>query len=154
MAKTSGSYPTKNEISAWLDTLQTPQKKMGGLAICPYLLKNRQRIHIMQTTDPRTAVCNFVNLHSQFNLTAVVIYGFRWSYSMMEYQTAEMNRLYESRNVMVLMMHPNAVQEPLPIEYNYKRCPILIAQLRDQLESSRKELQKSDYYKKYHRTDK
>jgi hypothetical protein len=154
MAKTSGSYPTKTQISDWLDTLQTPRTQLGGLSICPYLLKNRKNVHIMQTTDPRTAVFNFVNLHRQFNLVAVVIYGFRWSYSMMEYQTAEMNRLYQDKNVQVLMMHPEAVMEPLPIEYNYHKCPILIAQLKDQLESSRKELQKSDYYKKYHRTDK
>jgi len=127
---------------------------MGGFAICPYLLKNRNQIHIVQTTDPRTSIFNFVNLHTLFNLSAVVVYGFRWSYSMMEHQTAEMNCLYEDRNVQVLMMHPDAVAEPLPIKYNYKRCPILIAQLRDQLELSRKELQKSNYYKKYHRTDK
>jgi hypothetical protein len=80
MAKTSGSYPTKSEI-------------LNRMQIQPH-----DRTHVVITPDPRTSIHNFVSLHRQFNLSAVVVAGFSWSKSMTHQQIRWMNQQYQNQD--------------------------------------------------------
>ena len=79
MVKTIRSSLTKQEI---IHRLQIPKDN---------------RTHVVITQDPRTSIHNFVHLHRQFNLRAVVITGFAWSKSMTHHQIKLMNQQYRTQ---------------------------------------------------------
>ena len=60
-------------------------------------IRKDSRTHVVITSDPRTSIHNFVHLHRQFNLGAVVIAGFAWSRSMTHHQIKQMNQQYRSQ---------------------------------------------------------
>ena len=57
-------------------------------------IPKHDRTHVVITRDPRTSIHNFVSLHRQFNLRAVVVTGFAWSRSMTHHQIKLMNQQY------------------------------------------------------------
>ena len=70
----------------------TKQQILDRLQIC-----KDDRAHVVITQDPRTSIHNFVHLHRQFNLRAVVVTGFAWSKSMTHHHIKIMNQQYRSQ---------------------------------------------------------
>ena len=60
-------------------------------------IHKHDRTHVVITRDPRTSIHNFVHLHRQFNLDAVVVTGFAWSRSMTHQQIKWMNQQYRTQ---------------------------------------------------------
>jgi hypothetical protein len=60
-------------------------------------IHKHDRTHVVIAKDPRTSIHNFVHLHGQFNLRAVVVAGFDWSKSMTHHQIKQMNQQYRTQ---------------------------------------------------------
>lgn len=139
---------TKKDIEKWLHQLCVPQKKMGGFAICPYLKSFLPHIHIAENRDPWRMARQFADIKGAFALEGLVVYGFRCGYDSMVKKIAQLNKEIELKDCHALMMHPAGNQSVLPIDYNLD-IPIVIVQRLSTLQTARRKLKKTNYYKHY-----
>jgi len=139
---------TKTEIRAWLQRLCTPQKKLGGFAICPYLKSFLPHIHIAENRNPWRMARHFADIKNAFALEGLVVYGFHCSYDQMSRKIAQLNREIEFKDCTALMMHPEGSKSVLPLDYNLD-IPVLIVQRLSTLQTARRKLKKTKYYKHY-----
>lgn len=79
MANKLTSYPTASEI-------QSVFKPSAS-----------DKTTILRSADPRTVIHNFAHLNKQFNLRAVIVYGFSWRRNMTHFHIKEMNKRYASK---------------------------------------------------------
>jgi hypothetical protein len=101
---------------------------------------------VVKSTNPEVVVHNFSVFKHTFALEAVVVYGFESDFDTMTDLCDKWDRKYRKRDVECLYMHPDATEPPLPIDYQWRDCELLIIQKRSTLERSRQLLKNTDYY--------
>lgn len=142
-------------IAKWLNSLMKPRKRLKGNAICPWLKHYRNQITIVETNNYTESVRNACHLMGALGLEAVVIYGKNISYDRLERNCRRWNEIYSGLDREILFMHPDTVEPPLPLEYNFKDSPVVIVQKRSTLLAARKESAKNtNYYTIYGKSNK
>lgn len=130
-----------------LTTLSQSRKELGGHAVCPFVKGYKDKILVLESQNPENIVSNFANFHESFGMEAIVVYGFDIDFNTLDKLTESWNKKYHKKDVECLFMDPDAVDPPLPVEYIWRECPLIIIQRRSTLEKHRRQLkEKSDYY--------
>ena len=137
----------------WLqNTIAKPNKKLDGQAICPFLkqhLANTQLIEVKNVKHLSTQVHTIANIMGALGLEAIILHGFEIDYDKLYAMAKIWNKKYKLNDTTILVMHPNTVDPPLPLDYNYSE-PLIIIQKTSTLEKARKQLEKTGkYYKHY-----
>lgn len=146
----SSSNTTSRQIKRWIYTkLAKPNPKTGNFAICPYINKYKTQISVVHTDDPWVCVENFHVFSKTFGLEAVVCWGFDWTYEKLHSECNKINKKYSKKDILCLAMHPDTEDEPLPGNYTWRKCPLIIIQRISTLENARKQLKNTDYYQHY-----
>jgi len=128
-----------------------PQKQIGGFAICPFLKRYLNNIQIVITQDYDSTLDICCQLLGPLGLEAVVISGYDMDYDTLESLVNRKSRKYKKRDIELLFMHPETVEPPLPLNYNFKYAPLIIVQKRSTLQNARKTLKNKTNYYKYHK---
>jgi len=149
--KKSQQSITDKQVWHWIDrTLGIPRKQLGGLAVCPYVRRYRQQIAVIKTNNPENAVANFASLKQSLNLEAVVVYGFTQSRRKNQNMIAKLNQKHCDQDVHCLFLDHKLDQPPLPVDYLWTKCDLLIAQKSSTLQHAQNLLlQNTDYYTYY-----
>ena len=129
-----------------LTTLSTPRKEIGNYPICPFVKRYKDRILVVKSETPEVVVDSFATFKDVFALEAVVVYGFTSEFDTMTNICDHWDKKYRKKDVECLYMNPLAVDPPLPVDYQWRDCELLIIQRRSTLENARKSLEKGDYY--------
>jgi hypothetical protein len=148
MRKIVSTSTTKRKINQWLDRISTPNPKMEGLPICPYISKYRDSIHIAIVKDPERLARHFADVKDIFRLEACLAVGFYLTYEKMEQLVDTLNQELAIKDTVVLMMHPDGDEDVLPVDYQFD-LPIMIIQRASTLQKAQEELSKTNYYKHY-----
>jgi len=137
---------SKHNITEWLDkVIAQPRKELGGMPICPFIRKYMNNITIVESTSPMVIAKNFANLGHVLGVEAIIVYGPKYSYDKLYNICDKINTAYEQQDVTCLAMHPDSIEPPLPLEYNFK-WPILILQKTSTLEHAQNMLKNTHYY--------
>lgn len=135
------------KLELWMESLGKSQDKLGKHSICPYINRYKDKILLIPSKKPFTIAKSFATFKDLFNLEAVVVYDFWLDWDKMVRATELCNDQLNTKDVEVLMMHPDSTDAPLGFEYTFEDSPLLIVQRRSTLERARKSLQEnSDYY--------
>ena len=148
MGKTVGSYTTRHNLQKWIKLLMTPQRKLDGLPICPYLQKFRSQIMLVRNEDPEKIAKNFADQKNIFHLEGMVVYGFAMKYEKLDKLVDKLNKNLKAKDVCCFMFHPDGDEDVLPVEYPFN-LPVLIVQKISTLTAAKKQLSKTNYYKHY-----
>jgi len=142
---------TDTQIWHWIDrTLGIPRKQLGGMAVCPYVKRYREQIAVVKTDNPVGVVGNFANMKQLLDLEAVVVYGFSQTKRKNQNMIAKLNQQYAAQDVHCLFLDHSAKEPPLPVDYLWGKCDLLIAQRASTLEQVQDLLLKNtDYYTYY-----
>lgn len=135
------------EIEKYLESLSKRHPKLGH-AICPFLHQYKeqtQTIHVKNLQHLKTHMHTVCGILNAVGMEAVVLYGFRCGYDRLHKITDDFQRRYKQLNVTILAMHPDTVDSPLGINYNYNK-PLVIIQRTSTLERARTQLKGSKYY--------
>lgn len=151
MAKTLNGKQLRSKIQYYLDRVITkPQKKLDGLPICPFAKRYAKQTHIVITDDYARTLDTVCQMLQPLGVEAVVISGYDIEYDDLEQIVNKKTRKHRLQDIEILYMHPDTVDPPLPLRYNFKYAPLIIVQRRSTLEKHRKDLKsKSKYYGKY-----
>ena len=128
-----------------------PQKKIGGMAICPFAKQYEHDIQVIVVEDYAKHVDVVCQLIHPLHVEAVVIGGPMQDYDDMTKMVERFNKKYNKRDVEILLMHPDTEEPPLPLNYNFKYSPLIIVQKRSTLKKARETLKKSGKYYKYYK---
>lgn len=132
-------------------TLTKPQKKLGGMSICPFLKQYIDSIEVVITQNWEVKINQVCDLFKAFDWEAIVIGGPIIDYDELMEMVDYANSMYGKKGLEILLMHPDTDQAPLPLEYNFKHSPLVIVQNKKTLNASRKLLKKNGRYYKYHK---
>lgn len=133
-----------------MKSLGKPNAKIGNHAICPYIEQYKDKILVVENTNPREVVKNFATFKDVFRLEAVVVHGFDWDFDKLADQIDKYNSQYRKKDVYCLGMHPNSEGSPLPLEYTFRDQPLIIIQRWSTLQAAKQNLAKNtDYYTYY-----
>ena len=150
--KTYVGTQLESQIKKYItDTISKPRKKLGGLAICPFAKKFLSQTHIVITNDYAKTLDIAVQLMGVLGFEVVVIGGKYIKVEKIEDIVDRAVKKYKNYDVEILRMHPDTVEPPLPLEYNFKHSPLIIVQKRSTLQTHRKILEKRTDYYKYHK---
>lgn len=142
----------KDKIRQYLiKVIARPRKKIGGFAICPFLKRYLKDIQIIITQDYDKTLDTTCQMLGPLGLEAVVISGYDIDYDELEHLVNRKSRKYKKRDIEILFMHPETVEPPLPLNYNFKYAPLVIVQKRSTLQNARKTLKNKTNYYKYHK---
>lgn len=128
------------------EVLAKPNPKLGKYPICPYINKYKHQIAVVKNADPEVVVDNFAHVGHIFELEAVVVYGFEWKHKAGMNKVRSLNKKYSKKDLECLFMDTHMTDFPLPAEYEWNECQLLIIQRHSTLAKSRKELEKGSYY--------
>jgi len=128
-----------------------PQKKIGGMAICPFAKQYLSDIEVIVVEDYAKHIDTVCQLIHPLHVEAVVIGGPMQDYDEMYSMVARFNKRYHKRDIEILLMHPDTEEPPLPLNYNFKHSPLVIVQKRSTLQKARNILEKSGRYYKYYK---
>lgn len=152
MVKMLSGILLKRRIKNYVNRILTkPQKKLGGLSICPFLKFYKDDIQITICDDYEVKVSQACQLLHSLGLEAIVIGGPMMDYDECMGIVAYYNSLYYKKNVEILLMHPDTVDSPLPLEYNFKYSPLFIVQNAKTLNNAREQLKKNGKYYNYYK---
>lgn len=132
-------------------TITKPQKKLGGLPVCPFAKKFRKDIEVIICEDWNEKIDQTCQLIGPLGLEAVAIGGPNTDFDELEKICDKNTRKHKNKDVEILFMHPESVEPPLPIKYNFKNSPIVIVQRASTLKKHRKMLKKHSKYYDYYK---
>jgi hypothetical protein len=142
----------KTKIYQYLiKVIARPRKKIGGFAICPFLKRYINDIEIVITDDYDKTIDTVCQMLGPLGLEAVVISGYDMEYDDLEKIANKKSRKYRKLDIEILYMHPETVDPPLPLNYNFKYAPLIIVQKNSTLQKARKTLENKTNYYKYHK---
>jgi len=143
---------TKKLLNWLQNTIAKPQKKLDGQAICPFLKQYLANIQIIEVKNPKhlsTHVHTCASIMGSLGLEGIIIHGFDEKYEKLIRMAKAWNVKYAYNDTTILVMHPETIDPPLPLNYNYED-PLIIIQKTSTLEKARKQLEKNGkYYKHY-----
>jgi len=129
------------DIWTYIIGLTESKPELDGFAICPYLKRFISQIQVVKGFDHCDWACEQVIQ----GCPAVVLY--EWN-DQCEHTANDLVKRYQHQDIEVLWMDPESTEPPLMIEdYTYRKHHLIIIQQRSLLESARKQLEKSTYYK-------
>jgi hypothetical protein len=132
-------------------TLTKSQPKLDGIAICPFLKHYMDSIDVVETQDWEKKISQVCELLNPLGYEAVVICGPDEDYDELMSICDDYQSRYYKKDIEILLMHPDTVDPPLPLEYNFDDSPLVIVQKASTLNNSRKLLQKSGKYYKFYK---
>ena len=142
----------KNKIVEYITKVITkPQKKLGGMPICPYAKKFKNEIDVVVCKNWGQKLDHVCQMLGPLSLEAVVIGGPMMDYDKIERLVAQFNKKYTKRDIEILLMHPDTEDPPLPLEYNFKYSPLIIVQRSSTLVRHRKILENNTKYYNYYK---
>ena len=142
----------KNKIQTWIrNVIAKPRKKIGGFAICPYVMHYINNIQIVITDNYNTKIDAVCELLGPLGLEAVVISGYDMDYDALESLVGKKSKKYKNYDIEILFMHPDTIEPPLPLNYNFKYAPLIIVQKSSSLQNARKILKTKTKYYNYHK---
>lgn len=132
-----------------LTTLSKPRSQLNGLPICPFLKSYKDKIQIVETDDPYTAVTGFAAFKDLFHLEAIVIHGFQADFDRWTDTIDVWNEKHKDQDIICLYMDPEAVEPPIDLSYTWQDCALIIVQRASTLAKHQSDLQKTAYYTHY-----
>lgn len=142
----------KNKVWKYLrNKIAKPQKRIGGMAICPFLKQYMDRIDVVETEHWERKISQVCQLLHPLGLEAVVICGPNEDYDELLSICDDYQSRYYHKDIEILLMHPETEDPPLPLEYNFSDSPLVIVQKASTLQYTRDILQKSGKYYKYYK---
>jgi hypothetical protein len=152
MAKTSSGTDLKHKVWQYIKKiLIKPQKKIGGLSICPFLKQYLDNVSVVETEDWELKISQVSELLHAVGYEAVVICGPDEDYDILMDIVDDYNSRYYNRDIEILLMHPDTDDFPLPLEYNFHYSPLVIVQKHSTLQDARNILQKAGKYYNYYK---
>jgi len=152
MAKTSSGTDLKHKTWQYIKKiLMKPQKKLGGLPICPFLKQHIENIAVIETDNWEKKISQVCELLTAVGYEAVVICGPMMDWDELMSICDDYQSRYYWKDVEILVMHPDTDDFPLPLEYNFRYSPLVIVQKASTLQDARDILQKSGKYYKYYK---
>jgi len=132
-------------------TITKPRKQIGNMPICPYAASYKNKIHIQVTKNYSRSIDQACQLMHSLGYEAVVIGGKMITYDYLAKICEKYEEKYQNRDIEILYMHPDTVDPPLPLNYNFKHSPLVIIQKHSTLEKARNNLKTKTNYYKYHK---
>lgn len=132
-----------------LNTIAKPRKELGNFPVCPFVKQYRNEILVVKSNNYVNTINNFAVFKDQFDLEAVVVYGFDENADTVLQVLESINKKLKNKDVFCLYMDPDFEDPPLPVDYEWHDCPLIIIQRLSTLKKHRKQLKKTDYYSYY-----
>lgn len=152
MATTYSGIDLKHKVWKYIKKLLIkPQKKLGGIAICPFLKQHLDNITVIETDDWEKKISQVCELLHTVGYEAAVICGPDMDYDELMSICNDYESRYTHRDIEILLMHPDTTDAPLPLEYNFHYAPLVIVQRASTLQDARDTLQKSGKYYNYYK---
>lgn len=133
------------------NTLTKPQPKLDGLSICPYARQYLDKIQVVETTNWEAKVSQVCELFDNFDYEAFVICGPWEDYDELLSIVDDYSSRHWKKDIEILLMHPDTDEPPLPLEYNFPHCPLVIVQRHSTLEDAREQLENTGKYYRYYK---
>lgn len=141
-----------DRVSAYVfDYLARPRQQLEGMPICPFIKTHRAKIDVVATEHWEIKIRQVCELIGNIRQEAVVICGSWIDYDEILSICDDYQSRYQDRDVEILLMHPDTEQSPLPLEYTFTECPLVIVQKQSTLENARKQLRKAGKYYKFYK---
>jgi hypothetical protein len=124
------------DINEWIDHISTPRSELGGMSVCPYAKKVKFELIETDGSDIDPPPWDF----------ELIVYKLPDSYTIEEVDqiAKEYNKLFPN---MVFLSDPrDRTTEINHVKTNNGKYNLILCQWRDNLESARTKLKKTDYY--------
>jgi len=152
MAKMSSGITLVDRVWRYIhNKLAKKQPRLGGMAICPYIKQYKDRIQVVETTNWEAKISQVCELFHIFDYEAVVICGPSEDFDELHSIADDYQSRYYHKDIEILVMHPDTVDAPLPLDYNFRYSPLVIVQRASTLQTARETLEKSGKYYRYYK---
>ena len=143
----------EKNLKNYLDHIITPQPKLDGLAICPYLKKYLKSVKWGYADDEQTIVINNILIveEMQKDKGSTFIWICKWdiNYNELHNLRQRQQKLYKDKDIEFLYIGKGQGRDKAPLkelDYSYEHDSLLILQRRSTLLAARKELKKTTNY--------
>ena len=121
------------------------------MSICPFARQYLESILVEETDNWEAKVSQVCELFPTLDYEAVVICGPDEDWDELANIVDDYNSRYWEKDIEILMMHPDTVDAPLPLEYNFEHSPLIIVQRYSTLQDARNTLERTGKYYKYYK---
>ena len=152
MVRTLRGITLKSKVWNYIKKkLAVPNKKMDGMAICPFIKQYLDSITVVETEHWERKISQVCDVFHAVGYEAIVICGPWEDYDELMAICDDYQSRYYKKDIEILLMHPDTEDPPLPMDYNFQDSPLVIVQRASTLNDSRRLLQKSGKYYNFYK---